>query len=57
MNAGLADLIAFGRPFIANPDLPQRAVQRLAAEPAAGREGMYGGSEQGYTDYPGYIGR
>ncbi|SEM34692.1 alkene reductase [Halomonas caseinilytica] len=46
-----ADAIAFGRPFIANPDLPERL--RLGAslnEPDQGT--FYGGGEQGYTDYP-----
>jgi N-ethylmaleimide reductase len=48
---GSADLIAFGRPFIANPDLPARlrAGYRLA-EPDLGR--LYGGGAEGYTDYP-----
>lgn len=56
VNAGLADLIAYGRPFIANPDLPQRLFNGWPLNPLRA-EGMYGGSEQGYTDYPGYIGR
>ena len=53
VNAGLADLIAFGRPFIANPDLPQRLFNGWPLNPLR-VEGMYGGSEQGYTDYPAY---
>lgn len=53
VNAGLADLIAFGRPFIANPDLPQRLFNGWPLNPLR-VEGMYGGSEQGYTDYPTY---
>ncbi|GED21579.1 alkene reductase [Halomonas halmophila] len=47
---GTADAIAFGRPFIANPDLPERF--RLGAtlnEPNP--ETFYGGDAQGYTDY------
>ena len=48
---GDADLIAFGVPFIANPDL----VARLRAnaplnEPDKAR--FYGGGAEGYTDYP-----
>ena len=46
-----ADLIAFGRPFIANPDL----VERLRVDAplnAVVRETLYGGGEKGYTDYP-----
>ncbi|AXY43219.1 alkene reductase [Halomonas sp. JS92-SW72] len=46
-----ADAVAFGRPFIANPDLPERF--RLGAalnEPDPST--FYGGAEAGYTDYP-----
>lgn len=46
-----ADLIAFGRPFIANPDLVKRLKTGAAlAEPD--RATMYGGGAKGYTDYP-----
>lgn len=49
--SGAADLISFGAPFIANPDLPERL--RLGAplakpDPAT----YYGGGAEGYTDYP-----
>ena len=48
---GKADLIAFGRPFIANPDLVARLKAGAAlAEPD--RATMYGGGAKGYTDYP-----
>ena len=53
VSAGLADLIAIGRPFIANPDLPQRLFNGWPLNPLR-VEGMYGGSQQGYTDYPAY---
>jgi N-ethylmaleimide reductase len=48
---GIADMVAFGRPFISNPDLVHRLKRR---EPLAEvkTEYLYGGSEQGYTDYP-----
>ena len=47
----LADLIAFGRPFIANPDLVQRL--RLGAElNVPDRATFFGGGAAGYTDYP-----
>lgn len=50
---GLADLIAFGVPFIANPDLPRRLRDCLPlAEPDTTR--FYGGDERGYSDYPGF---
>ncbi len=48
---GKADLIAFGRPFIANPDLVARLKTGAPlAEPD--RATMYGGGAKGYTDYP-----
>ena len=53
VEAGLADLIAFGRPFIANPDLPQRLFKGWPLNPLR-EEGMYGGGEVGYIDYPTY---
>lgn len=46
-----ADLIAFGRPFISNPDLVRRLrVGALLATPDPAT--MYGGSAAGYIDYP-----
>ncbi|MHC9237805.1 alkene reductase [Pseudooceanicola sp. 502str34] len=48
---GKADLVAFGRPFIANPDL----VARLKADAplnAGDSATFYGGGEAGFTDYP-----
>jgi len=48
--AGDADLIAFGVPFIANPDLPLRlAIGAELNEPEPGT--FYGGAARGYTDY------
>lgn len=48
---GWADLIGFGRPFIANPDLPYRLENNLALnEPK--RETFFGGGAEGYVDYP-----
>ena len=46
-----ADAIAFGRPFIANPDLPER-FRRGAALNEQDKETFYGGGKKGYTDYP-----
>lgn len=48
---GQADAIAFGRLFIANPDLPER-IRRQAALNPYDRPTFYGGEEVGYTDYP-----
>jgi len=49
--AGVADLVAFGEAFIANPDLPLRFKTGLTLN-AADRSTFYGGNERGYTDYP-----
>jgi N-ethylmaleimide reductase len=51
VEAGHADAIAFGRLFIANPDLAERIAH---GEPhnAYDRSTFYGGDEHGYTDYP-----
>jgi N-ethylmaleimide reductase len=48
---GKGDLIAFGRKFIANPDLPERfrSHKPLNADDAST---YYGGGAKGYTDYP-----
>ena len=48
---GLADLIAFGTLFLANPDLPERFMSDapLNHEDIAT---FYTGEEKGYTDYP-----
>ncbi|WP_313167857.1 alkene reductase [Massilia oculi] len=51
VEAGLADLIAFGRPFIANPDLPERIARGWPLNPLDATT-LYGGAEAGYTDYP-----
>jgi len=51
LRAGNADLVAFGAPFIANPDLPKRyalgAGLNVPDQPT-----FYQGEEKGYTDYP-----
>lgn len=48
---GQCDLASFGRPFIANPDLPAR-IQQNAPLNEWDDSTFYGGSEQGYIDYP-----
>lgn len=53
VRSGAADLVAFGIPFLANPDLVRRYRENLplnAADPTT----FYGGNEVGYTDYPFY---
>lgn len=49
--AGTADLVSFGRAFIANPDLVER-MKRGASLNTAERSTFYGGGARGYTDYP-----
>jgi N-ethylmaleimide reductase len=49
--SGLADLVAFGRPFIANPDLPARIAHGWPLNPLR-PETLYGGGAEGFTDYP-----
>ncbi len=48
---GGADLVAFGRGFIANPDLTRRLREGLPLNELQ-RATLYGGGAQGYTDYP-----
>jgi N-ethylmaleimide reductase len=50
---GNADLVAFGRHFISNPDLPFRFKNDLPLTPYD-RDTFYGGTAIGYTDYPAY---
>lgn len=50
---GYADLVAFGRHFIANPDLVYRFQNNLPLN-RYNRDTFYGGSAEGYTDYPFY---
>jgi N-ethylmaleimide reductase len=51
---GDADLVVFGRHFIANPDLPKRIEQGLPLN-KYDRATFYGGDERGYLDYPFYA--
>jgi N-ethylmaleimide reductase len=51
LEQGKADVIAFGRKFLANPDLPERFRQRADLNPDDPST-YYGGGAKGYTDYP-----
>lgn len=51
IESGRAAAIAFGRAFLANPDLPARLVAEAELNPAD-RRTFYGGGAEGYTDYP-----
>ena len=48
---GVADVVAFGRPFISNPDLVHR-LRDGAPLNALDAAKLYGGGAEGYTDYP-----
>jgi len=48
---GKADLVAFGKPFISNPDLVER-LRRGAPLNEVDRDTLYGGGAKGYVDYP-----
>lgn len=51
VESGAVDAVAFGRIFIANPDLPER-IRAGAELNQYNRATFYGGAEKGYTDYP-----
>ena len=51
INKGLIDAVAFGRDYIANPDLVARLQQKAELNPQRA-ESFYGGGAEGYTDYP-----
>jgi N-ethylmaleimide reductase len=51
LEQGKADPFAFGRKFLANPDVPERFRSRAPLN-AEDRSTFYGGGAKGYTDYP-----
>ena len=51
LEAGKADAVAFGKLFIANPDLPQRFAKAAPLNPWDSAT-FYSGGAKGYTDYP-----
>ena len=56
IESGLADLIAFGRPFINNPDLVERMANDWPLSQDLHMDLFYTADEKGYTDYPIYEG-
>lgn len=52
--AGLADLIAFGRPYISNPDLVERFENNWPLNELADMKVWYSFDEEGYADFPSY---
>ena len=53
ISKGVADMIGFGRPFVANPDLPNRLKRGYPLAPHDANT-LFGGDEKGLTDYPEY---
>lgn len=51
VESGACDAVAFGRLYIANPDLPER-IRSGSSLNKYNRATFYGGTEKGYTDYP-----
>jgi len=51
---GNADLIAFGRPYISNPDLAERFAHDWPLEPPASMDIWYSFGKEGYIDFPKY---
>ncbi len=54
LQRGDADLVAFGRWFTSNPDLPERLRRKLPLTPYD-RSAFWGGTEKGYTDFLPYT--
>ena len=54
IESGLGDLVAFGRPFINNPDLVKRLKNNLPLSKELHSDLFYSNNEKGYTDYPQY---
>jgi N-ethylmaleimide reductase len=54
LESGFADLIAFGRPFINNPDLVERMANNWPLSETLNMDQFYTADEKGYTDYPFY---
>ncbi|WP_298427258.1 alkene reductase [Rhodoblastus sp.] len=54
VETGAADLVAFGRPFIANPDLVERLRRDAPLNPPDAKT-FFGGGAEGYTDYPSLV--
>ena len=55
LQSGFADLIAFGRPFINNPDFVQRLKNDWPLSTNLDFNTFYTPGEKGYTDYPTYL--
>jgi len=54
IQSGHADLIAFGRPFISNPDLVERFAHGWPLSPPADMSVWYSFGPEGFADFPPY---
>lgn len=54
LQSGLANLVAFGKPFISNPDLVERFANDWSLSNGLDKDTFYSPSAKGYTDYPKY---
>ena len=52
ITSGQADLIAFGRPYLSNPDLVERFANGWKLNPPADLQAWSAPTAQGYTDFP-----
>lgn len=52
IESGLVDFVAYGRKFLANPDLPHRFEHGLTLNELGDPSTFFGGTDVGYTDYP-----
>lgn len=52
IESGLVDFVAYGRNFLANPDLPYRFENGLPLNELGDPKTFFGGDARGYTDYP-----
>ena len=54
IRSGAADLACFGRPYISNPDLPERFANNWPLNPDPAYEIWWHGGSKGYIDFPTY---
>lgn len=52
LSANLTDIVAFGKPFVSNPDLVQRLQKNLPLNIKLDASTLYTPGEKGFTDYP-----
>lgn len=56
LEAGLVDLVGFGRSFLTTPDFPQRVLAGAPLNPISDSHTLFGGGDaRGYTDYPAFY--